>query len=166
MPIKDQGIYIDRYSVIPRTLIFLTHNNQILLQKGSPDKKIWAGLYNGIGGHVERGENILESAKRELAEETGITKVDLKLKGIITIDIHEKTGITIFVFHGIAENIEVRSSHEGTLEWHSQNEVNNLPLVEDLPILLPIVIESSPSNKLFYAQYSYDSAGNLVSDFT
>lgn len=166
MPIKDQGILGDRYTLVPRTLIFLTHNNYILLQKGSSNKKIWAGLYNGIGGHVEPGEDILASAKRELAEEAGITQVDLDLKGIITIDINEKNGIIIFVFHGVPGNTAIRPNHEGTLKWHTINEVPNLPLVEDIPNLLTKVIVAHPLNKLFYAHYTYDNCGNLVTKFS
>ncbi|XFA99005.1 NUDIX hydrolase [Candidatus Izemoplasma sp. B36] len=42
-------------------------------------KDPYKGLYNLIGGKIEADENYLESAYRELFEETGIQKSDIKL---------------------------------------------------------------------------------------
>lgn len=39
----------------------------------------YAGLYNFVGGKVEGDESEIESAYRELAEETGITQEDIEL---------------------------------------------------------------------------------------
>jgi hypothetical protein len=42
MPARDQGVTCDRYTLIPRTLIFLTRNDQVLLLKGATHKHLWA----------------------------------------------------------------------------------------------------------------------------
>ena len=68
MPIADQGVSSDRYQLIPRTLIFLTRGESVLLLKGAPNKRIWANRYNGVGGHIERGEDAHTAARRELLE--------------------------------------------------------------------------------------------------
>ncbi len=52
---QEQGTHFARYPVIPRALIFLFTGDSVLLLKGAPDKRIWPGLYNGIGGHIEAG---------------------------------------------------------------------------------------------------------------
>jgi len=71
--IEAQGVSQDRYTVIPRVLIFpFASDGKVLLLKGAAHKRIWAGLWNGIGGHVETGESILQAAQRELREETGL----------------------------------------------------------------------------------------------
>ena len=46
----------ERYKVIPRTLIFLFNNNKVLLIKQNEKEKIGFGRWNGVGGHVEKGE--------------------------------------------------------------------------------------------------------------
>ncbi len=61
MPQADQGISKNRYTVIPRTAIFLRRGDSYLLLKGAPTKRLWANKYNGLGGRIEKGENALTS---------------------------------------------------------------------------------------------------------
>jgi len=165
MPSSDQGHKIDRYTLVPRTLVFLSDDDRILLIKGAPGKRLWANLYNGIGGHVERGEDLLSAARRELLEETGIVPEDLWLCGTVTIDTGEKPGIGIFIYRGECLNVELKESQEGTLSWVSLNFVYNLPLVEDLYILLPKILKTEKELAPFSALYTYDKDGQLVIRF-
>ena len=172
MPASDQVVQVNRYQVIPRTLIFLTKGDQVLLIKGSPEKPIWSNLYNGLGGHVEQNENISNSAGRELYEECGLTVKDLWLAGVITVDTGNNPGIAIFVFRGDInledqrDNSIVNTSPEGELEWVRTDQLNNLPLVEDLPIILPKALSVAPQESPFIARYSYDLQGKLNIEFT
>ena len=168
MPSSDQGINLDRYLLIPRTLIFLIKEDRILLIKGSSDKRLWAGLYNGLGGHVERGEDILSAAHREISEETGLEVQDLWLCGLITVDTGDNIGVGIYVLRG---DLQSRSSEysdqlpatsEGTLEWVQIDQLHSLPLVEDLPVLLPKVLQAQLSDPPFSALYWYDEEDRLM----
>ena len=158
---NNQVMLPNRYTVVPRTLIFLFDGDSVLLLKGAPTKKIWAGLYNGVGGHVEKGEDILSSARREVLEETGLQVEDLELAGIIMIDTEKEQCICGFVFRGSHCTGTPISSDEGELEWVSMHEFNRFPLVEDLPIILPRIWQKKDDEEPFYAIYSYDSKGRL-----
>ena len=161
----DQGVNLERYMLIPRTLIFLTRGEQLLLLKGAQDKRLWAGLYNGIGGHVEQGEDILSSARRELMEETGLESPDLHLCGVVTIDTHTNPGVCVYVFKGECPYGQLKLSQEGTLEWVQLSELNHLPLVADLPILITKILEHTPGDPPFSAHSHYSESDDLVVTF-
>lgn len=67
MSLDGQRVNLDRYSLVPRTLSFLIQDDQILLLK--LNRGAWSGLYNGIGGHIEQGEDPLSAARREVEGE-------------------------------------------------------------------------------------------------
>jgi len=154
MPISDQGVTRDRYMLIPRVLIFILRGNRVLLLRGSPSKRLWANKYNGIGGHVEPGEDILSSARRELLEESGLI-VDLWLCGTVVVETGENPGIGIYVFCGESPEGEPKTSAEGTLEWVPFDDVSILPTVEDIPVLLGHIHKMKPGDAPFHAHSFY-----------
>lgn len=61
-------------------VIFVLKDQQLLLGKR---KNVYgAGSWGLPGGHLEYGEKLIDAAKRELEEETGIKKAKLSLIGI------------------------------------------------------------------------------------
>jgi len=163
MPQSDQGVTKDRYTVIPRTAIFLRRGKSYLLLKGAPTKRLWANKYNGIGGHMERGEDVLSSAKRELLEETGLT-ADLWLCGTLFVDAGE-TGIALYIFSGEWNEGEPVASKEGLAEWIRYDEIEELPVVEDLPALLEKINSMKRGDATFSARSYYDEDGKLIVRF-
>ena len=154
MPVSDQGVTKDRYMLIPRTAIFIRRGDEYLLLKGAPTKRLWADKYNGLGGHVDRGEDILSSARRELLEEAGIT-ADLWLCGTVVVDAGD-VGICLFVVVGENAQGEVRGSKEGTPEWVKKEALSHLPVVEDLPILLWRIDQMNRGAPPFSARSFYE----------
>jgi len=166
MPVSDQGVQTEKGLVIRRSLVFLFDKEDVLLLKGAATKRLWAGKYNGIGGHLKLGESILAGTERELLEETGISGVNLILCGTIAIDTGPRSWIMISVFGGEYDmNKPVRPSKEGNLEWHNLENIRNLPVVEDIPLLLALVIEKQKSGGQFFGYYRYDDQGNLCTKF-
>ncbi|HOA22866.1 MAG TPA: NUDIX domain-containing protein [Aggregatilineales bacterium] len=170
MGVKDQGIDVSRrrYQVIPRVLIFITHKDEVLLLKGAPTKRIWPNLYNGVGGHVERDESVLDAARREIAEEVGLEHVDnLRLRGIVNIATDDiNTGIMMFVYTASSPTREVRGSSEGTLEWINPAHLSAEDCVADLPELIPRVLAMKDDDPPFFARYWYDEHDTLQMAFS
>lgn len=154
MPVSDQGVSKDRYTLIPRTAIFVRRGNEYLLLKGAPTKRLWAGKYNGLGGHVDRGEDVLTSARRELFEEAGLI-ADLWLCGTVIVDAGEM-GVLLFVVVGENTQGEVKGSKEGIPEWLQLEALSLLPVVEDLPFLLDKIRRMKRGDPPFSARSYYE----------
>lgn len=145
-----------RYQFIPRVLVFLTRGDEVLLIKRGADRAVFPNQYNGVGGHVEKGESVLVAACREVEEESGLTLKDLWLCAIVTIDSGESdAGIVIWVFRGEAES-EPRPSTEGEIAWMPVTRISELNMVEDIPTLLPKVLAMSRGDEPLWGFYDYD----------
>ncbi|MCS7221114.1 MAG: NUDIX domain-containing protein [Anaerolineae bacterium] len=161
---RDQGVDQSRgrYHVVPRTLCFITHGTDVLLLKGAPTKRLWPNRYNGVGGHVERNEDIFTAALREMTEETGLAVDDVRLRAVIHIDVDDpQVGILLFVFTARACGRNFRPSSEGTLEWVPQARLLDYELVEDLVDLLPRVLAMGPHDSPLFGRYCYDEDDQL-----
>jgi 8-oxo-dGTP diphosphatase len=166
MPRSDQGVSLQRYMLVPRLLIFVRRGDDtVLLIKGALGKRLWAGKWNGIGGHLERGEDVLSAARRELFEETGL-QADLWLCGTLVVDSGANPGVGIYIFIGDNPKGELQPSAEGDLDWIPAARLQDLPLVEDLPLLLEKVLRSQRCDPPFSARSFYDAEGRLHLVFT
>jgi 8-oxo-dGTP diphosphatase len=162
---EEQGLLggASRYQTIPRVLVFLRNGSDVLLIKGSPQKRIWANQYNGVGGHVERDEDVITAARREILEETGLETTSLKLQAVVNIDAGDPAlGILMFVFTGWSSERRTRPSDEGELSWVPIDELRRYELVEDLDWLLPKVLEPEQRIAPLYLFYCYDDEDALV----
>lgn len=164
MPASDQGVTRDRYMVIPRTAIFLRRGESYLLLKGAPTKRLWANKYNGLGGHIERGEDALSAAKRELLEEAGMF-ADLWQCGTLMVDTAQEIGICLYVFTGDWQEGEPQPSEEGLAEWIPFTRVSEIPTVEDVPILLGRIHKMQRVDPPFSARSFYNEKEKLIVEF-
>ena len=145
-----------RWLTIPRTLCFVLNGDDVLLMRRAPHKRIFPNRYNGVGGHIERDEDPLSSAHREILEETGLTVHDVRLRAVYNIDAGAETGIVLLVFTAYADSRAVVANSEGTLHWIPRADVYGLDLVEDLPLILPRILDA-PSAAPLFAHLSYDA---------
>ncbi|HNS03793.1 MAG TPA: NUDIX domain-containing protein [Anaerolineae bacterium] len=153
-----------RYLAVPRTLCFILHGDDVLLIQRGQHKRLFPGKVNGVGGHVEAGEDVAASAVREIYEETGLMVHDLWLAGVVHIDSRlgqaepladgARPGVMVFVFTAQARDRATRASEEGELLWVPLDEVHALDWPEGNPQLLLLALEARQTGRPFSLQLS------------
>ncbi len=140
---------------------------QVLLIRIAEDRGHWSDLLNGIGGHIERGEDPRGAALREIKEETGLTlpPSSLYLSGVVTVDVGKSPGIGLYIFVGETEISETHRSSEGTPEWIDLEDFEKQTLVDDLPALLPRAIKSYQNKQPFCAVTTFAEDGSPIIHF-
>ena len=84
-------------------------------------KEPYKGLYNFVGGKVEKNETNDDAAYRELFEETGISKKDIKLDHFMDLN-YFKYENNIQVYYGILSHEVKLVEEKNKLEWLDINE--------------------------------------------
>lgn len=154
-----------RWLVIPRTLCFVFNGDDVLLMKRGAHRRVFPNQYNGLGGHIERDEDPLTGAKREIKEESGLDVRDVRLRSVHNIDTGQDTGIILFVYTATSDSREViDDSDEGTLEWVPMANLAAYDLVEDLPHLLPKLANQSDTVP-FSVHVSYNDKDEIQMQF-
>jgi 8-oxo-dGTP diphosphatase len=127
----------------------------MLHRTGRPDD-LHAGKYNGLGGKLEAGEDVVSGMCRELREESGLEADDLVLRGTISWPGFGKAGEDWFGFifridrwHGSP----LTANHEGTLAWVEIERLLELPLWEGDRHFLPLVL--GPERRQFHGVMPY-----------
>ncbi|MBC7234591.1 MAG: NUDIX domain-containing protein [Chloroflexi bacterium] len=167
---QDQGLGEnspsgERYTVVPRTLVFLVYGTEVLLLRGATNKRLWAGKLNGIGGHIRPEEDVHSAARREVFEETGLLVDDLRLRGVVHIAGQaDAPGVLLFVLVGAAPSRQMLPSAEGTLEWHDPRRLPT-DVIDDLPNLLPRILAADRAGTIVYGHYKSDIDGRMQFHF-
>lgn len=164
MGANQQGVEAtqSRWLVMPRTLSFVLNGDDVLLMKRAPHRRVFPNQYNGLGGHIERDEDPASGALREIEEESGLTVHSLRLRSVHNIDAGRRTGILLFVYTAISESRALLGdSPEGKLEWVEQSRVHELDLVEDLPQLLPRILQMTDDQQPMNVHVSYDKSDRI-----
>jgi 8-oxo-dGTP diphosphatase len=165
MGAAGQGADGTRWLASPRTLVFVIDGGDVLLMKRGPHKRVFPDMYNGLGGHVERDEDVYTAAAREVREESGLAIRDLRLRGIHHIDAGTSTGVLVFVFTAACDTRKIIDSDEGALEWVATDRLAELSLVEDIPIVLRRVLSMSDTATPYAAHVSYNASDEIVIRF-
>ena len=143
-PTPAYGADPRRYQVIPRVLVFVTNGDRVLLLRRSVHKRLWPGLLNAPGGHVERGEDPFAAAQREVQEETGVQVESLRLRGMIVAETGlAGSGILVFVYQGHTAAAELKAGPEGEPCWVARDELVGGDLLPDLPQLCELVFDQA-----------------------
>jgi 8-oxo-dGTP diphosphatase len=156
----------NRWLTIPRTLCFVLNGDDVLLMKRSPNRRVFPNQYNGVGGHIERGEDPLAGAIREIKEETSLDVNNVSLRAIYNIDAGEATGIVLFVFLAWSDSRDaLADEREGTLHWIPRDNVLEYDLVEDIPEILPRILVMNDTDEPLFVHVSYDESDAIIMRF-
>jgi 8-oxo-dGTP diphosphatase len=114
----------------------------LLIHRNRRPNDAHLGKYNGLGGKLNAGEDVVACMRREIREESGLECTQLKLRGTISWPGFGKGGEDWFGFifrvDGFAGE-PLRENAEGTLEWVEVERVLQLPLWEGDRFFLPLM---------------------------
>lgn len=149
-----------RHSARLATVSFVRRGDDVLLRRHPETSDRFAGLWNGIGGHVEPGEDIRGAAQRELREEAAVEADPLRLRAVI----HESGLLghhyVVFLFVGEWARGRARAADAAQLAWHRIGRLGELALVPDVAELLPRLLSSR--EPLFVTE-TYDGSDRRLS---
>lgn len=118
--------------------------------------KYWKGI-TFPGGHVEKGESFIDSAKREVFEETGLKVDNLKLCGIINW-CHRKSGERYMVMLYKTDTYSgelIGETEEGKVFWADIDEIPKMELSQDFGNYLKVFLDDSKQE--FFGLYDKKS---------
>jgi len=151
-----------KYQLIPRALAFIYKEDEILFIHKKKKNSFGYGKINGVGGHIEQGEDPFEAIKREVLEETRLIIDDFQLVAILTIDIGTNPGVLLFVFKAEYTAGTVAGSMEGDVIWMRRSEaLANPSAVKDLGVLLEITENHKDGAAPVIGKYLYSKDGEL-----
>ena len=105
------------------------------------------GKYNGLGGKIERDEDVVACMRREIREEAGIECESMQLRGTISWPGFGRNGEDwlgfVFVIDAFS-GTPLESNPEGTLEWIELERILDLPLWDGDRQFLPLVFDADP----------------------
>ncbi len=120
----------------------------------------------GIGGKLEVGESPFDGIRREVLEETGLTLINPKYRGIITFVSNEFGTQYMNLFKCTEFEGELLTTcDEGVLEWIDKDKLMSLKLWEGDKIFLRLLDEDVPFFSLKLV-YEFDELIEHKLDFT
>lgn len=126
------------------TLVFLSQDNQILL--AMKKRGFGMGLWNGVGGKVEKNETVEAAAKREAEEEIGVTITSLQ--EVATLDfffleapVDKDWNQQVRVFFATAWTGEPNETEEMKPQWFDKTDLPFDIMWPDDPYWLPAVLK-------------------------
>lgn len=108
----------------------------------------WPGV-TFPGGHVEYGESFVESVKREVFEETGLTIENPVLCGIKQFQTDEDERYVVLFFKTDQFKGDLKSSKEGDVFWIKKEELKQCPVANDFLDMFS-VFESDELSEFYY----------------
>lgn len=135
------------------TLCYIENDdNYLMLHRVKKENDMNKDKWLGIGGGFEEGESPEECIMRECKEETGLTLLDARLRGIITFVSDEFPCEYMFLYTATQFEGELQECNEGNLEWVPKDKIKELNLWEGDLVFFDLLKKNTPffSLKLCY----------------
>lgn len=119
----------------------------LMVHRNARDHDTQLGKYNGLGGHMERDEDVLASMNREIHEEAGITPTAITLRGTINWTGFGPKGEDWLVYIFRVDKftgIPFTENEEGDLHWVDVDKLAELPMWDGDRHFLPLVFDTDP----------------------
>jgi 8-oxo-dGTP diphosphatase len=137
---------------IPAVLVYPQCGDELLmLHRNTRPQDFHAGKWNGLGGKFEPDESPLETARRELTEESGIELPEDAFRplGILHFPNFKPKAaedwlVYVFLAKVPADKKTAGPCAEGTLSWIKRSEILKLPLWSGDKHFLPYVLKGEP----------------------
>lgn len=123
--------------------------------------KSWKGI-SFPGGHVEDGESFVDSAVREVKEETGLDVRNLKFCGVIHWA-HNRNFNRYIVFLYKTSDFSgelLPETEEGSVFWAEPEELKSMPLSENFEKYIPMFMSDEFSEA--YGSWNEDDPQVIV----
>lgn len=119
------------------------------------------GKYNGLGGKMERNEDVASCMIREIREEAGIEVTAMSLRGTVNWTNFGPKGEDwlgfIFLVTGFTGQPR-ESSEEGPLQWVPLSKLDKYPMWEGDRHFLPLVFDGDPRPFHGFMPYERDKS--------
>ncbi len=128
-PSQHEYMFSDDMKFLQKVVVFHPENNKsFLVLKRAMHHKYRPGDWDLPGGNVIFGEDALESLKREVLEESGLTIHNLKPLTVYTNpSFEERIYLLVINYTAIANGIEVKLSDEHTeYKWVNIEEFKTM----------------------------------------
>ena len=127
-------------------------DSYLMMHRVKKENDINKDKWIGVGGKFEYGESPEECLLREVKEETGLTLLNYKFRGIVTFCYGEDVVEYMHIFDGYEFEGELTECDEGELVWVPIKDVCSLPIWEGDKIFFKLLAENADffSLKLVY----------------
>lgn len=115
----------------------------LMLHRTKKENDLNHDKWIAVGGKFEDKESPEQCNRREVLEETGLTLISSRYRGIVTFvsDVWETEYMHIFTSNEFSG--EVKECDEGVLEWVNKEDIYSLPLWEGDKIFLRIIADDN-----------------------